>query len=631
MKRIGGLLLFLLLSLSLQAQEKDCAVIVSQTETFRLTSPVSGEHTVDKTILVNHEDGLDAATLVIYQDSFRSLASFSGEVTSLQGSGKPLKLKEKDLVVLALSSGLADDGKTASYTPQGRYPMLVHYVYKIHYRKGIASFPAFTPIESEKVKLAEASFTVDVPEGFPIKDYSHMVSREVSTEKGRTLYRWTVKDFPAVVEEDMMPSYLELLPYVLASPMSIDYGGYQGDQSNWKGVGSWLYSMQENVQELPPHFVSELRKITEGCKSDLEKLEVLYAYLRENTRYVSIQLGIGGLRPMPAEEVHKMGFGDCKGLSNYLRCMLAAVDVPSDYYIIGTDRPNLVPGYASINQMNHAMLAVPMPQLQDTVWVECTNPSYPLGYRHSGAAGHEVVLVQPDGGKVVRIPSYPDSLSRIIQVADVTLAGDGSARLSLSRELWLDEMEPYLGFQNLSDNAKARALTSGMKLHADAIKVESIRNNFNDYRTLGRSFVPVIGIDYSMSTRVYANVNRERIFVPVNPVAMSIPVQKSGRVNPLVNEGGGIIENRVILHIPDGYTIESMPKDVNLDTQWGRFQSHISVEGNNITIVQIIHAYRFEAPAQSYEDYKTFARAVNKAYSSSLVLRKCLSLQDNEG
>jgi hypothetical protein len=170
-----------------------------------------------------------------------------------------------------------------------------------------------------------------------------------------------------------------------------------------------------------------------------------------------------------------------------------------------------------------------------------------------------------------------------------------------------------------------------MKLHADAIKVESIRNNFNDYRTLGRNFVPVIGIDYSMSTRVYANVNRERIFVPVNPVAMSIPVQKSGRVNPLVNEGGGIIENRVILHIPDGYTMESMPKDVNLDTQWGRFQSHISVEGNNITIVQIIHAYRFEAPAQSYEDYKTFARAVNKAYSSSLVLRKCLSLQDNEG
>ena len=57
-----------------------------------------------------------------------------------------------------------------------------------------------------------------------------------------------------------------------------------------------------------------------------------------------------------------------------------------------TNRADFLPGYSGIGQMNHAMLCVPLPEKKDTLWLECTNPSVPLGYRHEDVAGHDVTV-----------------------------------------------------------------------------------------------------------------------------------------------------------------------------------------------------------------------------------------------
>jgi hypothetical protein len=44
--------------------------------------------------------------------------------------------------------------------------------------------------------------------------------------------------------------------------------------------------------------------------------------------FVSIQVGIGGWKPIQPL-VDRLGYGDCKALTNYTKALLAAVDVPS--------------------------------------------------------------------------------------------------------------------------------------------------------------------------------------------------------------------------------------------------------------------------------------------------------------
>lgn len=602
------------------------AVVTQDREVFTLTSATSGELSVSRTVVVNGKEGMDAATLVLYCDSFRTLQSFSGTVQG--GSSKPIKLKKGDLVSFSDSSGLVDDDVTYSYLPTGHFPLTVHYEYKIAYRNGISSFPGFFPVEDEKVAVAEAVYTISVPAGYGVKQHSSPMLRYRNySEKGRDFYCWELKDFQPVVQEVMMPPARELVPYVYASPETINLGGYVGTQHSWQDLGAWLYGMQDGCQNLTDQEKERVRSLTAGCNTALEKLQVLYAYLRERTRYVSIQLGIGGYRPFPAAEVSRTGFGDCKGLSNYMKALLAAAGVESEYFIINTEEADLLPDYASAGQMNHAMLAVPLPELKDTVWVECTNPSVPLGYRHSDAAGHQVVLIKADGGQLVRIPAYPDSLSLRRQHFDVRLSGDGQARISVRRTLQVDRVDDYIGFRSLPPLKQVQRLTSGLKISPDHVKVEGITDNFADYPHDGKGFVPRMDIDYSFDTGAYGTLSGNRLFVPMNPTSKSLPVQKSTRVNDLFLREGGRVEESFTIHIPEGFKPEGVPEDVLIHSRFGVLQSsaRISPDGKTMEILQSLTLFPFRVPASEYATYRDFARAVNQAYSATIVLVAAVS------
>lgn len=597
------------------------AVITEDHEVFTLTSTTSGELSVSRTVVVNGKDGIDAATLVLYCDSFRQLQSFSGSIQS--GSAKPVKLKKSDLVSLSYSSGLVADDTIYSYQPSGHFPLTVHYEYKIACRNGISSFPSFFPVDAEKVAVIKADYTVSVPTGYGIKEYSSpYLKHSVRSEKGRDLYHWQLEDFNPVVSEDLMPPVAELLPFAYVSPETITLGGYNGSQKNWKELGAWLYQIQKGCQNLTEQEALRVQALTSGCGSDLEKLRVIYAYFRERTRYVSIQLGIGGYRPFPASEVSRTGFGDCKGLSNYMKSLLAAVGIESEYYVINTDKANLPEGYASPGQMNHAMVAVPLPQLSDTAWVECTNPAFPLGYRHGAAAGHQVLLVKADGGELVRIPAYPDSLSVCRNKMDVTLDRDGSAAISARRELQLDQLDPYIGFDNLLPAKQAQKLTSGLKIQPYNVKVTGITDNFADYSLYGKDYLACMNIDFCFTTGAYGNVSANRIFVPMNPASQGISIQKSARVNELYMGEGFSLEEEFTIHIPEGYRLENLPGDIAIESKFGRITSSavVSPDGRTIEVKQVLRCFSFRVPASEYASYRNFARAVNSAYAATIVL-----------
>jgi len=60
-----------------------------------------------------------------------------------------------------------------------------------------------------------------------------------------------------------------------------------------------------------------IRDLIQDVTDDHLKVKKLYSYLQGRTRYFNIALGIGGLQPVDANVVDEVGYGDCKGLTNY--------------------------------------------------------------------------------------------------------------------------------------------------------------------------------------------------------------------------------------------------------------------------------------------------------------------------
>jgi hypothetical protein len=356
--------------------------------------------------------------------------------------------------------------------------------------------------------------------------------------------------------------------------------------------------------------------------SDRQKIKALYEYLRQNTRYVSIQLGIGGLSPFPAEMVMNSGFGDCKALSVYMQALLAAAGIHSEYLIVNTGRRNLMKDFYSVGQMDHAMLCVPMQK--DTLWIECTNPRLPLGYRHDNIAGHQVVLVTEDGGKMVRVRPYADSLSRSVESVEVTLNADGSAHCEGSRYLSLDEAEAYVGFEALSEKTKFNAIMGANSLNPSGFRIVSVEDNFDSWVSMsdGEEYVPETTIRYSFDAVNYAKVSGDRIFLNLNPFAKQVHSERKARVNDYVRSRELSIKDVVTVVLPEGYEVEAIPATAVISTQFGTLETEISQEDGKIHVVQTLTMNPGRFAAEEYEVYRTFAKDVSKAYSARIVLKK---------
>lgn len=603
------------------AQSEVNACIREFVEEFRMTSATSGTDRVHKTVTVFNEDGLSSAGFAVVTDAFRSLGSFSGEV--VEPNGRKTKLSRKSLGNSSLSTGLADDCFVTHYTPAFNYPFTVTYDYTVEYHDGIVMFPDFFPLSEENVSLMSASFTLTVPRNTEIARYEKNLEYSFGSDAKTDIHKWTTGEVKPVIGEHLMKLDPRALPLLMTEPVVFSYGGTSGRQSGWKELGGWINSLAVKADDLPESEITKVREMTAGARTEYEKIRRLYAYLRDRTRYVSIQLGIGGYRPLPASHVVKTGFGDCKALSNYMKSLLKAAGIDSYYYLIHTSRKDFFGDLPNPGQMNHAMLAVPLKENGDTLFVECTNPAYPLGYRHSGCAGHEILLLSDEGGRKLRVGGYPDSLSRKVREARIELRGDGSAGISIRDRRMLDYAESLINFASLDPAKQVRYLVRDWHLQPENVRIEGVSDNFNDYPLYGRGFVPEAEVDFSMDCRNYANINGDRMFFPMNPLAKVLFYQRADRVNRICSDDAAWLIDSYSVVIPDGYGIESVPGNATIDTVWGTFTSLVepdSADEHVIHVTQTLKGKPFDEDSSSYPSYREFARKINKLYSSKIVI-----------
>ena len=567
-----------------------------------------------KTTTILHESASDFGFFSCTCSNSNQLISFKGQVTDASGN-IIRKMKIKDLKKTEYSPYLAIDDYIMylEYTPSS-FPVTVTYEWELDCKDDLVEFPPFCPQTDYNVDVKRAAYHLAAPQELGVRYTLKNISQSAEVYKnkaGAQVISLEMTDIPRVKKIPYTRPIYDRVPIAYFAPSLFVYYETQGSLSNWKDFGMWQFGMLRGRDILPEDIRNEIHQLTDSLGDDRQKVEAIYNLLGKKTRYVAILFGIGGQRPASAIDVCSSGYGDCKGLTNFMRAMLQEVGITSNYTTISTRNRQLLKDFASVGQMNHVILQVPIKN--DTIWLECTNPQLPFGYVHGDIAGHDAIEVSRAGGRLVHIPAYPDSTNLARNQIRLQLDGSGIADIDVSSVFYNLRMESRIPVYKMGRDEQKKAIIR--MLYAPQAEIDK-----SEFKMEG----PVLSLDAHVRSKNYTTATGKRLFVPVCPIRRdtSIPAVDEERLEDFYIETGYCDEDEIIITLPEGSEIEATPSDVIINESFASFHSIIKRKGSQIIITNRLLVKSGTYDKSSYSRFIEFMKKVNTAYGQKVVLKK---------
>jgi hypothetical protein len=81
-----------------------------------------------------------------------------------------------------------------------------------------------------------------------------------------------------------------------------------------------------------------------------------------------------------------------------------------------------------------------------------------------------------------------------------------------------------------------------------------------------------------------------------------------------------IDSDTLVYQLPEGYTLEYKPQDINLTSKFGEYQTSCQYEGNTLTYIRRLAMNRGRYPKESYPELLEFLKNIAKNDKQKLVL-----------
>ena len=627
------LLVFILLAFSSSAQKKmdekwldipedlkknACAIVRKYEVKYILTAQDNLIENVSKVITILDDEGKSNATQVWHYDIFSKY--ISGEIILYDKEGELIekkKLREMEDYGTSGLSSFFDDSRLKVYQPvikETPFTVVINYSKKY---TGFFQLRPWYPQSSSDIAVENARLSIYNPNNieFKIKQQNLKEDSYKLINEGNNKL-WEMTNIKAYKPEHYVKS--SLLPSIAFPLKRFQVQGFAGNTESWEGFGKWSADLISNRDLLPEETVAKILKMVEGVEDPKEKAKIIYAWMQENTRYISIQYGIGGWQPFEASEVDNLKYGDCKGLANYTKALLKVAGIDAYYSLVhaGSGKKDLDPEFPS-NQFNHIILCIPFDG--DTTWAECTADDIALGYLGDFTDDRYALVINGNQSKLVKTTSYSKEENAQIRNANITVNTDGS--------IVSDIQTVFSGLQFKNRRAQVKEDEKGRKdylyknLDLAGFTINSVAY---DYK---KEVMPEIKEVLELEVPKYASVTGTRMFVPLNLLNKNTykPKKDTARENKIYISLDYIDLDSLVYQIPEGYEIERLPKSKSFESIYGRYSSSIRVDGDQITYVRKIEQNAGNYPAKGWNEFRKYKRDIVKADKATAILRKVVN------
>ncbi len=576
-------------------------------------------HTYAVTILNENGEGEYSQAVVGY-DKFTKINNISGNI--YDASGKLLK-KLKNADITDLGSGNTGDDitdnkiKTVDFGKKSySYPYTIEFTCETRERN-MMFYPRWMPTGDPKTAVEKSVYKIKAPAGFKFryKTYNGVAEAVKTTDPdGSDVYTWSLENSP-VGKPDLYPLYSgDFRPMVLCAPLEFEIQDYQGNFNSWEDLSKFYYTLNANRDALPPATIEEIKNVIKTAKSDKEKILLIYKWMQARSRYVSIQLGIGGWQTIDATTVAGKGYGDCKALTNFTLAALRQAGITCYAALIRAGEEAKIKADFPSSQFNHVIACAIL--AKDTIWLECTSQTTQANFMGTFTDGRPALLVMPTGGKLVSTPGYGPQQNIRSSKTQVSLAEDGNGHIQ-SRTIYsgLQQESRKSVMLNYTKEEQKKWLTSHINLPSLDLQQFELSDE--------KGQEPKVVEKLTMDVRNCATKTGTRLFVKPNllsrPFELPAASERNGDFYLPLSDYSFTDLDTVSYTIPSKYKLETTLPAFQINSVFGSFESKTVFENNQILAYRKVVLRGGSYKNSDYPAWIDFLKKVRKADRAQVV------------
>lgn len=528
------------------------------------------------------------------------------------------KIKRSDLKDQLDMTEFASDDRLLYYEPMLNstvFPITVEYEFEITL-SSLLNLPSWHPVPGYNIEVVKSTLEINTDQENAFRFYEmNEPPKFIKTQQNKLVsYKWQLENFKAINEEDEAPEIDKLAPAVLFAPKKIKYNNYTSQFTAWNDLGKWINSLNENRDLLPEDVKQKITEITKDKNSTYEKAKAVYEFMQSQTRYVSIQFGVGGMQPVLADKTYTNGYGDCKALSNLYVAMLKSVGINAYYTLVLAGRQkNIIKEFPS-NQFNHVIVCLPISN--DTIWMECTSQEIPFGYLGDFTDDRDVLVVS-ENSFIAHTKKYDYNNNVTVTNAEMDIDKDGNASFLINQSYQALSSEMMSSIYNYYTTAEQAQKISDL-FYFKNIQVDNFKF------VMEKDSIQRLNFSARLICREYASKTTNRFFIPLNQIHPFIYKHHSdtNRLQPVVEQRNFTQVDTIAIKIPANYSAETTDFTNTLVSEFGEYTLSLRKQADKFIVTRklIFKANTF-SPAQ-YAKRSAFFKELALLDAQRLVLKK---------
>ncbi len=488
------------------------------------------------------------------------------------------------------------------------------------------SFQRTIPVEKSR-------YTLHLPSNWEYRADWINHSEQKPAEEGNNTSSWEIADIPRIESE-----YRKLPDDALEGRMIVTfYSEKVRSQTyrSWNDLAAWHAQLISGVFGSSPAMQQKILELAPPSMPMLDRIKALASFAQRDIRYAAIEVGIGGLRPHPADEVFAHRYGDCKDKATLLSTMLREIGVKSFYMPIHDERGIYTEKTPPNLGFNHVILAIQMPQgsvpkplpaminhpkLGQLLIFDPTQELVPFGelpyYEQDSFA---LLVTGNDGGELVHLPASSPELNTYRRNTKVKLLADGTLEGAID-----ETMSGYLAMlgraylKHESQNERKKIIEHFMGTNLGNIQVQNVEMENADEinKDLILHFKITVG-HYAKNAGPLLLVRPRVVGEMAGPIDASKP-----RHYPYEFDAPFLRSDSVEISLPEGYSVDELPNSAKGDFSFAEYKSKTEQAGNVLKYSREYKMQTTSVPAEKFDDLRHLFSQIIADEKSMAVLKR---------